>query len=945
MEGVEKMKLMNVAKQKALPMALAFLLAVCFAMIIPVMRAEADGGESAFTDNSDLDQNVDQASEIQEGKYNKTDGPLITAKYPMKSVYDPETETESVVVEPGEGYFFRLDLPARTVAIVSSENLGEGGMEYTFLGYQFEPSNPEGTQYDYSEMKNTLGITGYSYEESEFAFVNPNETGVTKCFLFVPKDSVLNAFNVSYKTIASSDGYSIYLTEAGAPNLLEDKLDKALQISKGSAVDLSQAETIEVCAVTKAYRGYRYSVMDTKKIQGKLLKVNGDDENICYMALKNRVYYNAYAPDWPEEDITKRDFSFDRYDSSIWVGNVSYIFLSANAEFDQWYENTPPIDLSSRLDKDKVNVVSWDSDLRGTLDQVFKVYPDLKDKVNYINLAIASDSLDATRDEIAAGKYDGYTILTVMDAGKYKEADKFPALSEIGLTALDYSESYAYLREMGTFNGALKAVSWHTCPNGFFYNASIAKKVLGTDDPASVQEMISTPAKFNDVAKKMKAAGYSMTSGATLTPDEIEYYQENGVKGYYFTQLIELQKVYDVYTYDTGNSMWSEGWYDDLTSGKVFGAFGTNWMQGVYKGSGVPDGTFKLCEGPIPYYWGGTFLVAKDLGTQKEAALDVVKALTCDAASMAEIEKAKGDIVNNKKANQELAKTGVMADSFYAGKQDPTSIWHNAALSVGGEKAAPVSVAEAKVELSATTFTYNGKVQKPSIKSVTVNGTKLVSGTDYTVTWQNANPKNAGTYTLTINGKGAYTSSKKISFKINVKKITPAVTLSKKAFVFNGKVQKPKVTVKDGSTTLATSNYTVSFAGGCKNAGSYKITVKMKGNYSGSKTVTYTITKKANPLKVTAKSASVSLAKLNKANQSLAISKTVTIKTKGQGAMEYVKKSGSAKIKINRTSGKITVSKGLKKGTYTVKITVKAKGNANYKASKAIPLTIKIVVK
>ena len=61
--------------------------------------------------------------------------------------------------------------------------------------------------------------------------------------------------------------------------------------------------------------------------------------------------------------------------------------------------------------------------------------------------------------------------------------------------------------------------------------------------------------------------------------------------------------------------------------------------------------------------------------------------------------------------------------------------------------------------------------------------------------------------------------------------------------------------------------------------------------------------------------------------------------------MEYVKKSGSAKIKINRTSGKITVSKGLKKGTYTVKITVKAKGNANYKASKAIPLTIKIAVK
>ena len=171
------------------------------------------------------------------------------------------------------------------------------------------------------------------------------------------------------------------------------------------------------------------------------------------------------------------------------------------------------------------------------------------------------------------------------------------------------------------------------------------------------------------------------------------------------------------------------------------------------------------------------------------------------------------------------------------------------------------------------------------------------------------------------------------------------MSLSKKSFTFNGKAQKPKVTVKDGTTSLAASNYTVKFAAGCKNVGTYKITVTLKGNYSGTKTVSYSITKKANPLKVKAKKAAVSFAKLKKANQSFAITKAVTFTKKGQGTMVYAKKSGNAKIKINNKTGRITVAKGLKKGTYTVKITVMAKGNANYKASKAIPLAIKIVVK
>ena len=45
------------------------------------------------------------------------------------------------------------------------------------------------------------------------------------------------------------------------------------------------------------------------------------------------------------------------------------------------------------------------------------------------------------------------------------------------------------------------------------------------------------------------------------------------------------------------------------------------------------------------------------------------------------------------------------------------------------------------------------------------------------------------------------------------------MTLSNTAFTYNGKEQKPTVTVKDGTTTLATSDYTVTYGSGRKNVG------------------------------------------------------------------------------------------------------------------------------
>ena len=73
-----------------------------------------------------------------------------------------------------------------------------------------------------------------------------------------------------------------------------------------------------------------------------------------------------------------------------------------------------------------------------------------------------------------------------------------------------------------------------------------------------------------------------------------------------------------------------------------------------------------------------------------------------------------------------------------------------------------------------------------------------------------------------------------------------SVKLSATKFSYNGKNQYPKITVKNtfGKKLTEGKSYTVKFSENSKTVGTYKVTVKFKGNYSGEKTLTYKIVPK-----------------------------------------------------------------------------------------------------
>lgn len=104
--------------------------------------------------------------------------------------------------------------------------------------------------------------------------------------------------------------------------------------------------------------------------------------------------------------------------------------------------------------------------------------------------------------------------------------------------------------------------------------------------------------------------------------------------------------------------------------------------------------------------------------------------------------------------------------------------------------------------------------------------------------------------TINKNGKIVTTCSvckKTLSTKI-IPKIS-SVKLSSNTFTYNGKTIKPLVVVKDSKgKKINNANYTVAYSKGLKNVGNYKVTIKFKGNYSGTVNKTFTIIPKSTTL-------------------------------------------------------------------------------------------------
>ena len=139
---------------------------------------------------------------------------------------------------------------------------------------------------------------------------------------------------------------------------------------------------------------------------------------------------------------------------------------------------------------------------------------------------------------------------------------------------------------------------------------------------------------------------------------------------------------------------------------------------------------------------------------------------------------------------------------------------------------------------------YTGKDIKPT-PEVKDGTTKLTNDTDFTYSY--SNNRNAGTATLTITGKGNYKGEVTKNFTISKKSINDAIIeLANKSFAYTGSEQTVNITsvkLSDG-TILGTDDYVIKDnSNKATNAGEITLTIEGTGNYTGTATTTWEITK------------------------------------------------------------------------------------------------------
>ncbi len=231
----------------------------------------------------------------------------------------------------------------------------------------------------------------------------------------------------------------------------------------------------------------------------------------------------------------------------------------------------------------------------------------------------------------------------------------------------------------------------------------------------------------------------------------------------------------------------------------------------------------------------------------------------------------------------------------------------------------------ADVTLTKTSYTYTGSAIKPGMTvTAVVNGsTVTLTSAQYKVTYSN-NIK-VGTATVTVTGVDNITGSISKTFKITKVKLYSAKVINA-SLPYNGKEHKPILTVKakvNGvlKTLTKTTDYTATYSNNVE-PGTATVTVKGKGNYTGTIKTTF----KINKLKMSA--AVVTLSKTTMTYTGKALKPKVTVKYKIGSKMVTLTKG------IDYT---VTYKDNIEAGTATVII----KGKGHFTGTQKVTFTIR----
>ncbi|MGN1165472.1 MAG: fibronectin type III domain-containing protein [Lachnospiraceae bacterium] len=169
------------------------------------------------------------------------------------------------------------------------------------------------------------------------------------------------------------------------------------------------------------------------------------------------------------------------------------------------------------------------------------------------------------------------------------------------------------------------------------------------------------------------------------------------------------------------------------------------------------------------------------------------------------------------------------------------------------------------------------------------------------------------------------------------------IKLSSSSYTYTGKVKKPSVIIKDSTgKTLDSKCYSVNYASGRKNIGIYNVTVTLKGDYEGSKVLTFKINPKGTLISKISGSKKAFTVKWKKQSAKMATSRITGYQIRYSTSSKMTNAKTKTVKGYKSTSKKITNLKAKKKYYVQVRTYMTVNGKTYYSSwSKAKSVKIK----
>ncbi len=297
--------------------------------------------------------------------------------------------------------------------------------------------------------------------------------------------------------------------------------------------------------------------------------------------------------------------------------------------------------------KPKINLWSFTNEIPGMVEKYQKTVNDSFDFETTIIATTDGAYQPALNQALQNGEVDMFGAESAFVL-KYTQGDMSSyavPYEDLGIDlakAIKTADIAGYTIDLGSNpQGKVVGLGYQATGGVMIYNAGVAKKLLGTDDPKKVSEAVGGGSgswdKWLEVAKKAADMGIAMCSGDGDPWHAIEPQAEKGwvVDGKLYIDpareaFLDMSKFFTDNNITNGTQDWQDGWFADMAElgpRPTFCFFGPAWLLNYSMADNVKDeyGNWRVTDSPVGFWWGGTWIIATKEGAKNEAKKNALK--------------------------------------------------------------------------------------------------------------------------------------------------------------------------------------------------------------------------------------------------------------------------------------------------------------------------------